>query len=114
MNFQAIIEYFKSFGLKVSESTDPLLLLLCVLVILSIIALLCVLNILLYGGIVYIFEDKARFEKYTKNLPSFLMYILNIYKQTRIVYIFYEVLLLLVCLLSIIWLGGRVIIATLL
>jgi hypothetical protein len=114
MNFQAIINYFKSFGLNVSESTDPLLLLLCILVILSVIALLCVLNILLYGVIVYMFADKARLERFTKNLPPFLMYILNIYKKTRLVYIFYEVLLLLVCLLSIIWLGGRVIIATLL
>src|SRR5579885_710852 len=111
MNFQAIIEYFKSFGLNVNESTDPLLLLLGVLVIFSIIALLCVINILIYSGIVYLFADKVRLEKYTKNFPSFLKSILNIYHKTRIIYIIYEVIL--VCLLSIIWLGGRVVLATL-
>lgn len=108
-----IIKFFKSFGLNVTDSTDPLLLLLCVIVLLSTIALFCVLNIIVYYGILYIFENNQILVSLTKRLPALSLRILNFYKNIRLVYILYDLLILLVCLISIIWLGGRVIYALL-
>lgn len=109
-----IIEFFKAYGFHVNELTDLLLLLLCVIVILATVALICVLNKLMYIGIIYIFEDKNRLERITKNLPTVFIKLMNIYKHTRIYYILIETIFLLICLISIIWLGGIVVIGLML
>lgn len=113
MTMQDLFDYFKSLGIHVNESSNPFLLLLFSILILSCIALLCVLNISLYAGILYMFEDKDRIDRLSKVLPSFIMKLINIYKQTRIYYLIIEVLLLLYCLISIIWYSGKVVLGLL-
>lgn len=68
----------------------------------------------MYVGILYIFKVNNRLQRITNKLSPFFIPIVSIYKQTRMYYILVKVIFLLVCLISIIWLGGRVVIGLLL
>src|SRR5215475_9139224 len=108
MSMKEVIDYLKSFGFNINESTDPLILLLCIILIISIFALLCVINIILYILIVYFLESNSSLNLLVDKLPNILKKIIAFYKNTRIYYILMEFIFILVSLLLIIWLIGRV------
>ena len=60
------IEFLNSFGLNVSEDSSNLLLFACSICILAIVAFLSVVNIMLYFGVIYIFDRKEFLSKVSK------------------------------------------------
>lgn len=95
-------QFLNLLGLPVNESSDPIIIFLCAILIFGILGLLCVFNIMIYFIVLYIFQDENRLVKINNKLPSWGVSILNIYKNTRIYYLIIEVIFLLFCLCSII------------
>lgn len=91
----------------IDESSSPIVLFALCILVLSVVSLLCFINILLYFMILYITEHKILLDK----LPTNVLFIkiLNFYKQTRIFFIFVAVTLLVFSLCSIIYLCSKVI-----
>lgn len=104
-----VMEFLSNFGIHVniSESSDPILLLCCSILVLAIVALFSFIQVLLYFGVLYITDHKYIIDKISKY--SKLVKIMNIYKNTRIGYIIFEIILFLVCIFFIIWLCLKVI-----
>lgn len=104
-----LIDLLKLLGVHVniSESSSPILLFACSILVLSIIALFCFINILLYFTILHITDNKLLLDKLSRYI--ILVKIINLYRQTRIAYLLFEVILFLVSLGSVIWLCSRVV-----
>jgi len=64
--------------------------------------LFCILNIVLYLCILYVSDNKVLLDKISKYY--LILYLFNLYKKSRLVYLVIEFILLLVCIISIIWL----------
>ena len=113
MNLEALIEMLNYLGINVNESTNPIVLFLCWVLLFNIFALLCVLNIIMYVFAIYLLEDKNRLDKIKKYLPSkinpYFDRIVNYYKTIRIISIWFEVVMLLFILISLIVLTLKVI-----
>jgi hypothetical protein len=88
-------------GIPVSVDSSPILLFLYLILFFSILALLSVINIGIYLGVLYLSNNKLFLDKISK--WNLLLTLLNIYKKTRIYFIISEVLLFLFCQCSIIW-----------
>ena len=56
-------------GISVNSESSPLLLFSCSILFLAIVALLCIINIIIYYTIITIFEDTDRIERLTSKLP---------------------------------------------
>jgi hypothetical protein len=111
---ELFFEFFKFFGLNVTENSNIFVLFLVVILILNIIALLCIFNILLYVGVIYLFNDKNSVDWFLGKCPLFLRGIIKkllfVYKSSSKYFILIEVLLLLVSLCSVIWILLNVIV----
>lgn len=103
------MQFLSSWGIHVNlnGSSDPMLVLFCCILALSIVSLISFIQVLFYFLVLYITDHKYIIDKISKYIV--LVKIMNIYKQTRIVYIIFEVLIFLLCILFIIWLCVRVI-----
>ncbi|BCG68828.1 hypothetical protein (mitochondrion) [Collybia sordida] len=103
-----VMEFLNNLGIHVniSESSDPIVLFSCSVLVLSIIALFSFMQIYLYILILYISDNKYVIDRISKY--SILVKIMDLYKKTRIGYIFFELCLFLVCMCSIIWLCIRI------
>jgi hypothetical protein len=97
------INLLNSLGIPVSvdSSAQPILLFLYLILFFSIFALLSVINIGIYLGVLYLSNNKLFLDKVSK--WALLLTLLNIYKKTRIYFIISEVFLFLFCQCSIIW-----------
>nr|AWN55951.1 hypothetical protein [Pleurotus pulmonarius] len=102
------LEFLNHFGihLTVNESSSPILGFCVVILVLSILALLCVLNIIIYLIVLNISENKYILDKISEYKLFFKIFIL--YKNTRLVYLAFEFMFLIINLFSIIYLCGRV------
>ena len=111
MEIKHILEFLDKFGvhLNVDESSSPFVLLILVNIFFSIIALLCLFNILIYVGVLYLLSDTQRMEKLHLKLPKIIIHILNFYKKTRFYYLAFEVVCLLYSLLIILIMSLKVI-----
>lgn len=69
--------------------------------------MLSIINILIYLGILYIIENKSLLNRFSKY--PFLVKLINIYKQTRLFYLIFEIVLLLASFLVIIRLCVRIV-----
>jgi hypothetical protein len=100
-------------GFPITESTNPLVLFLGWILLYTIFALLCVINILIYVGVIYLLEDKNRLDKIKKYLPSFISpyfdRFINYIKTVRIIAICIEVLILLFILITNIYTTAKII-----
>ena len=97
-------DFINSFGFNINLGSSPLVLFLSSILVLSIVSLLCILNIIIYFIILKVFESQSNIDWITARVPSYVMYLINIYRKTRIYYIIVEVLFLLFCNGSIIYL----------
>lgn len=88
-------------GITVDSSSSPILLFLYLILFFSILALLSVINIGIYLGLLYLSNNKLFLDKISK--WTLLLIVLNLYKKTRIYFIISEVFLFLFCQCSIIW-----------
>ena len=98
-----VFELLNFLGFSVSPESSPLILFICSILVLSIVSLLCIINIIIYYIIIQVFENKDRLEWLSSKLPWYIMYIINIYRKTRISYIIVETFFLLFCNCSIIY-----------
>ena len=91
-----IIKYLSSWGVHVniSESSDPMLLLCCSILVLAIVSLISFIQVLFYFCVLYITDHKYIVDKISKY--SWLVQIMSLYKKMRISYILFEVLLFLI------------------
>lgn len=94
-------------GTHVSESSSPLLLFACSILLLSIVALLSFIYILIYLGVLYIVNTKTVLDKLSKY--AFLLKIINVFNKTRLIYIFIDVIFFIYSLGSIIGVCCRII-----
>ena len=108
----SIVEWFQSyfgFSLNPSAYTSPVFLLSCSILIFSLVALFCFVNIILYFAVLYILENKSLLEKVSQY--KLLVKIINFYKNIRLFYLLVEILLFIFCFSAIISYCIRVIIA---
>ena len=82
---------------------------LCIIIFLSIFIVICLLNVLFYFLIIYLIDDLKLLDSYTNKLPGFVLSIINLYKNTRKLFIVYEVCFALFITFSIIWLCSRIV-----
>lgn len=102
MNSQ-FFDILNSLGISVDENTSPIVLFCAVNLLLSIISILCVLNIILYLIVIYI-SDNDKFLKWISNY-NILKKVFSLYKKTRQSYLVFEFIILLINIGSIIWLN---------
>nr|YP_010697859.1 hypothetical protein P1Q01_mgp06 [Phellinidium ferrugineofuscum]WCF76820.1 hypothetical protein [Phellinidium ferrugineofuscum] len=104
-----IIAFLKYLGIhvNVNEFSSPILLFACSILIMSILALIIFIQIILYFAIKHITDDKVLLDKISKY--TLLFKIFNMYRQTSIFFILFEVLLFLYSMGIIIWLCFSVI-----
>jgi len=106
MNLNVLLEFLNSLGLNLSlninEESSPIILFALSILVLSLISLLCILNIILYLCIFYVSDNKVLLDKVSQY--SWILFLFNLYKKTRLFYIVFEFILLLVCIISISWL----------
>jgi hypothetical protein len=95
------VNLLNSLGIPVSVDSSPILLFLYLILCFSILALLSVINIGVYLGVLYLSNNKLFLDKISK--WTLLLTVLNLYKKTRIYFIISEVFLFLFCQCSIIW-----------
>ena len=82
---------------------------LCIIIFLSIFIVISLLNVLFYFLIIYLLEDLKLLDGYTNKLPSFVVVIIKLYKNTRKLFIVYEVCFALFVVFTIIWLCSRIV-----
>jgi len=104
MNLNVLLDYLNLLGLNLSinEESSPIVLFSLSILILSLVSLFCILNIVLYLCILYVSDNKVLLDKISKYY--LILYLFNLYKKSRLVYLVIEFILLLVCIISIIWL----------
>jgi len=87
MNLSILVEFLNSLGfnLSVNEESSPIILFSLSILVLSLIALFCILNIMLYLCILYVSDNKVLVDKLSQY--SLGLSLLNLYKQTRLVYL---------------------------
>lgn len=102
-------EFLHSLGVNITidGNSSPVVLFACVILVLSVIALLCFINIVLYFAVLYITEHKVFIDKINKY--KYIEKLVLVYKKTRISYLVFEIILYFVCSCSIIWFCIRVI-----
>ena len=99
-----LLEYLNIFGIYVDEPLPAIVTLSLSFLVLSMISLLNVINIGIYLLSIYIVSN----ERFLSKIPGKYVYIhklLKYYKNIRIIFIIYEVILLLMCLSIIIYLN---------
>lgn len=82
---------------------------LCSIILLSVVVVICLLNVLFYFLIIYLLEDLRLLDSYKGRLPGFVLTIINLYKTTRKLFIVSEICFALFVLLEVIWLCSRVV-----
>jgi hypothetical protein len=92
-----------------ASNGNTFVLFLCYIVLLSIFIVICLLNVLFYFLIIYLIDDLKLLDSYTNKLPDFVLTIINLYKNTRKLFIVYEVCFALFITFSIIWLCSRIV-----
>ena len=103
------LEFLEHFGIHVNESSSPVLLFACCVLLLSSVALLCLVNIVFYFVTMFILENKKVIDIITRKMPPFIIHILNFYKKTRIGYVIMEFIRLFICIGSIAGLCFRIV-----
>lgn len=83
-----LMNIFKVFGIPVTEESSAFLQFISVILLLNSLALICLINIVLYFLVLLITENKNFLNKFT-NWPVFLK-IINIYRKTRIGFLVIE------------------------
>jgi len=100
-NMNKLIEFLQSLGIQININPEikPIVLFSIVILVLTLIALLCSINIFIYAIIIYISEN----EKILNFIKKYklLFKIFNYYKKTRLVFIIIEFLFLIFILSSI-------------
>jgi hypothetical protein len=106
---EKLIEFLKLLGIhiNINQETQPIVTFSIAILVLTIIALLCTLNIFIYLLVLYI-TDNVKFLEYFKNYKVILK-IFYYYKKTRVIYIIIEFIFLVFILSSISWLCLRII-----
>ena len=106
---QNITDFLRLLGINITinDSTSPIVLFACVILVLSIIALLCFINIVIYFTVLYLTEHKIFIDKISEY--KYILKIINIYRKTRLPYLLFEIILYLICSCSIIWFCIRII-----
>lgn len=99
--------FLASLGININENSNPYLLFVCVILVLSIIVFLCLINVLLYFIINIVIDKTNILNSLSTRLPNFIIKIINLYKNTRKYYIIYELIFALFVIGSIIYLCGR-------
>lgn len=102
-------EFLEYLGIHVNESSSPILLFACVILVLSSVALLCLVNIVFYYITMFILDNKKLIDIIRRKMPPFVIKILHLYKKTRIVYVITEFIFLFICIGSIAWLCFRIV-----
>jgi hypothetical protein len=97
MNSGLLLFLLNYFSIEVNESQQPIVIFISVIATLSLFAILCLFNIILYYTILYAIENYNIESK----LPKFLLFFINRYKKTTKFFILLEVLLGSYCLISI-------------
>lgn len=92
-----LLEILKNWGIDIYDSSTPpfVLFALCIL-ILSVLSVLCFINIIFYVIMLLIVDSKYVTDKINKNgmaTPEILKKFVNFYKQTRPILIVFEILL---------------------
>lgn len=104
---QIYLEFLNWIGISISDSSPPILILAYVFIVLAVISILCSINILIYLLINKIVEHPKILEKLSK--WSILIKLLNFYKNIRLFYVIFDILLLIYCLINIIRLCIKII-----
>lgn len=97
------------FPIEGSIEANTFVLFLGYIILLSVIVVICLLNVLFYFLIIYLLEDLRLLDSYTDRLPCFVLTIINLYKNTRKLFIVYEVCFALFVLYLVIWLCSSVV-----
>lgn len=97
------------FNVNLSESTSPIIMFLCCIVVLNIVGLLCFVNALLYFTVIYIIDHKIFIDKIS-NKP-YLLKIVNLYRKMRFSFLLFDILLFFISIGSVIWLCSRIILS---
>lgn len=96
-------------NLNISEDSSPVVLFAFSILVLSLIALMCIFTIIIQLLVLHVSSNEKLLERIQSSKYSLLLKLFNIYKQTRIYTLVIELLFLICCLSSIIWLCWRVI-----
>ena len=100
--------HYLGINVEINNSTSPIVLLACCILVLNTIGLLCFVNIMIYISILYITEHKIFLDKISKYI--LLVKIVNLYRKTRIAFIIFEVVLFFFSIGMVIWFCIRIII----
>ena len=78
-------------GIRLNDDSNPFVLFVCFIIILSIVVVSCLFNVLIYFLVVYVLEDLKMLDKYSDKLSIFVLTIIKLYKNTRKIFVVYEV-----------------------
>ena len=111
MPINQLIEYLQTFGLylNINEDSSPLLLLSLSILVLSLVAFFCILNIIIYLTILYLSENEILKSKIFNH--KILKKIYNFYRHTRVYYIIIEFIFVVYILSTIIYICYRIVTA---
>lgn len=106
---KTLMDFLQLFGINVNitESSSPIYLLACCILVLNIVGLFCFINVLIYFTVIYITAHKIFKEQISKY--PYLVKIFNFYKQMRLSYLLLDILLFFISIGSVIWLCSRLI-----
>lgn len=98
-------------GIPLNSNSDPVLLFYCIIILLSFLIVISLFNVLIYFLIIYVLHVLKFLDLYYDRLPVFVQFLIKLYKNTRKIFIIYEVCFALVLSCSIIWLCLRIVYA---
>ena len=109
-NLEQIIKFLQSYGFHLeivyNDSNYNILIFCLSIFILAFISLLCVINISIYLLILHFSEHKYVIEVVSKRKLTLKLF--NLYKNTRIMFLVFELVLLIFCTSSIVYICGIV------
>ena len=104
MLFQILKFFGFDFPIGGSGEVNHFVSFLCYIILLSVIIVICLLNVLFYFLIIYLLDDIRILDSYKDKLPGFVLAIIKLYKNTRKLFIVYEVCFALSVTFVVIWL----------
>ena len=110
LNMNILYLILNYLGVDLNSDVSVFVKFLYVIILLSVIIVICLLNVLFYFLIIYLIEDLKILDKFTKfKLPNFVLSLIKLYKNTRKLFIVYEVCFALFIALMLIWLCSRIV-----
>ena len=95
------------FNVELGDSSSPIFVFACCVLVLNIVGLLCFINVLIYFGAIYIIDHKVFLDKISKY--PYLLKFVYYYRNLRVSFLIFDVIFFFLSIGIVIWLCSRLV-----